>query len=163
MAHLRRWSALSILILLSFSSVMASSLKVNISGTVRVAAKCIINDNKPLEVNFGEVRIDKLDGYHYQQPLIFTLQCSNLPSQALKLQWRGAAASFDEKVLKTSKKDLGIKVITKLGKQLDINSAWLDFLWPEKPELLAVPVKANKSSLSTGVFTAAATLVVEIS
>lgn len=144
------------------NGVFASIFTVNISGSVMLPADCKINNGLPLDIKFGEMRIDKIDGNAYQQPITFTLECSNLPSNALKLQWQGAAAAFDSGALKTSAPGLGIAFLNVSGKRLNINSQWITFNYPAVPVLTAVPIRDKNSVLSGGSFSASAALVVEI-
>ncbi|KTS32012.1 fimbrial protein [Pantoea dispersa] len=157
-----RYFIFTFLCLVLLSDALASSFSVNISGNVMVPADCKINNGMPISVNFGDVRTDKIDGKAYQQPVSFTLSCTNLPSNALKLQLQGNAASFDSGALRASVSGLGIAFFKSNAERLNINTSWVNFTYPALPVITAVPVKDKSSSLTGGSFTSAATLAVEL-
>ncbi|MEX2941266.1 fimbrial protein [Serratia fonticola] len=117
---------------------------------------CTINDDRPIEVDFGDVMTTRVDGSNYLKPIEYTLNCTNLKNNAMKLQLKGVSASFDGKLLKTTKQGLGIGLLQGSSK-MSINS-WLNFTYPNKPELWAVPVQQGGVTLSGGEFTAGATM-----
>ncbi|RYC43420.1 exotoxin [Pectobacterium zantedeschiae] len=119
-----------------------------------VAPSCTINDGKPIEVNFGDVVTTRIDGSRYRKPVDYTLSCPGGGSNALKLQVQGAAAAFDNRVLQTTNPGLGI------GLQHDSDSipvnSWVDFTYPDRPKLWAVPVSQPGVTLTPGEFSASA-------
>lgn len=137
--------------------MLQAATTVTVKVTVMAPPPCVINDNKTIEVAFGEVMTTRVDGSNYKMPVDYSLSCSGQSKNAMKLQVQGNGAAFDGKVLKTAEKTgLGIQLLQSSGK-LAINS-WLNFTYPKAPELWAVPVKQSGVTLSGGVFTAAATL-----
>lgn len=136
-----------------------SSSTIQIKVTV-VAPPCTINDNKAIEVEFGDVMTTRVDGNTYRRmPVNYTLSCKSGASNAMKLQVQGTGASFDGKLLKTSNAALGIK-LQHGAAPFSVNT-WLSFTYPNKPELWAVPVKQNGVTLAGGEFTAGATMNVD--
>ncbi|OAH32768.1 fimbrial protein [Serratia marcescens] len=168
-AAVRRWGAGSLgalgvacALALPAGPVQADSSSVTVTVKVTVVAPpCIVNNNDPIEVNFGDVLTTRVDGHTYRQPVEYNLDCPNVSSSALKLQVRGTGAGFDSTVLATNEQPvLGIELQQGNGSKLKVND-WLNFTLPDKPVLYAVPVKQAGATLGTGAFSAAATLAVD--
>ncbi|WP_080695290.1 fimbrial protein [Pantoea ananatis] len=138
--------------------VMAAMATVTVKVTVVAPPPCVINDDRPVEVEFGDVMTTRVDGSNYRRPVNYTLSCTGT-SNAMKLQVKGNGAAFDVTVLQTSKTGLGIKLLQGDSK-LAVNS-WLNFTYPNKPELWAVPVKQAGATLTGGEFSAGATMAVD--
>ncbi|MGL5387399.1 MAG: fimbrial protein [Serratia sp. (in: enterobacteria)] len=140
-------------------TVALANTTVNFSVTVIDPPPCKINDGNDVSVNFGtDVLITRVNGENYKQPVPYNLTCVPEPSSnALKLQFTGQAAGFDS-ALATSNSNLGIKLLHG-DTVLPINS-WLNFTWPAAPEINAVLVKRPGSTLSPGVFSGVATMLV---
>ncbi|CAI1043204.1 fimbrial protein [Serratia fonticola] len=134
----------------------ANTATVTVKVTVVVPPQCTINDNRPIEVEFGDVITTRMDGNSYRMPVNYTLGCTGAYFNAMKLQVQGEGASFDWTVLKTTKTGLGIK-LQQGSNKLAINS-WLNFTYPNQPELWAIPVKQGGATLTGGEFTAGATM-----
>nr|WP_273974773.1 fimbrial protein [Serratia ureilytica] len=135
------------------------SATVTVKVTVMAAPACVVNDNNPIEVEFGDVLTTRVDGSNYRRPVVYDLTCDGATSNAMKLQVRGTGAGFDATVLGTAEQPaLGIELQQGSGK-LAVND-WLNFSYPDKPQLYAVPVKQAGATLTTGTFSAAATLAV---
>ncbi|AYM92493.1 fimbrial protein [Serratia sp. 3ACOL1] len=137
----------------------AATSTVTIKVTVLKPPSCTINDNRPIEVEFGDVMTTMVDGDNYLMPVHYTLSCTDATSNAMKLQLQGSGASFDGSVLKTTKTGLGIK-LQRGSNKLAINN-WVNFTYPNQPELWAIPVKQSGATLTGGEFTAGATMKVD--
>lgn len=139
----------------------ADSPKVMVTVKVTVVAPppCVINDDRPIEVDFGDVLTTRVDGNNYRLPIDYTLTCTDASSNAMKLQIRGNGAAFNPAVLQTDQPALGI-ALQKDGSMLAVND-WLKFTYPDKPQLYAVPVKQAGAILKVGGFSAAATFTVD--
>jgi len=125
-----------------------------------VATPCVINDNQAITVEFKNLVASRVDGNNYRMPVEYTLDCKDAASSAVKLQVLGTPAEFDSRLLQTSNPSaLGIQLLNGATK-FPVNS-WLNFTYPNKPELWAVPVKADGVTLSPGEFAATATMKVE--
>lgn len=135
------------------------SATVTVKVTVVVPPPCVINDDRPIEVVFGDVMTTRVDGDNYKMAVNYTLSCTSAPSNAMKLQVKGTGAAFDATVLQTNKAGLGIELRQGDGK-LAVND-WLNFTYPNKPELWAVPVKQSGATLTGGEFSAGATMAVD--
>lgn len=129
---------------------------VTVSVTVVQPPPCTINDDQPIEVDFGDVMTTRVDGINYRMPVNYALSCSNASSNAMKLQVNGSGASFDSTLLRTNKTGLGIE-LRQGNNKLPVNR-WLSFTYPQKPELWAIPVKQSGTTLTGGEFTAGATM-----
>jgi len=140
--------------------LMASAATtVTVKVTVVAPPPCIINGDKAIDVDFGsELLTTKIDGTNYIKTVDYTLECKDNTSNAMKMQVQGSATTFDTSALQTNMKDLGVALKAN-GTALAINN-WLNFTYPDKPVLQAVPVKRAGSTLSGGDFVAAATLMV---
>lgn len=130
----------------------------NLHGTL-VVPSCVVNDNKTIDVDFGDVMTTRVDGKNYRKQVSYTLTCEDGVSKALKLQVGGTAAAFDGSLLNTSASGLGVRVQNG-SSNLPVNS-WVKFTWPDKPALWVVPVKKSGVILAGGRFSATATLKVE--
>jgi type 1 fimbria pilin len=139
-------------------AVAANSATVTVTVKVTVVAPppCTINDDRPIEVEFGDVLVPQIDGSNYRMPVNYTLSCESGSSNAMILQVAGNGASFDGTVLGTNKTGLGVALLRGDSKQA-INS-WMNFTYPNKPELWAVPVKQGGATLTGGEFSAGATM-----
>lgn len=141
-------------------SVAVASSTVTMRATIIVPA-CTINGSRPVDVDFGDVSTDRVNGVNYAQPLNFTLNCTGLTSPALKVQLTGTGAVFDSTSLRTSVTDLGVAFTDAAGNRMALNADWLNFTYPSLPVVKAVPVMRPGGTLPAGGFTAAATLVIE--
>lgn len=134
----------------------AGSATVTVKVTVVAPPPCVINDDRPIEVEFGDVMTTRVDGDNYKMPVNYMLSCPGAPSNAMKLQVKGTGAAFDSTVLQTNKTGLGIE-LRQGDSKLAVNG-WLNFTYPNKPELWAVPVKQRGATLTGGEFSAGATM-----
>lgn len=144
-----------------FSPLLPAATKVTVKVTVIEAPPCVINNNQTIEVNFGNVMTNRVDGSNYEQTLYYTLSCTGNSSNALKMQIVGtqAGSGFTSNVLQTDAAGLGI-ALKSGGSAMPLNS-WTNFTYPTLPVLTAVPVKGTGASLSGGAFSASATMRVE--
>ena len=136
-----------------------ASTTVTVKVTVIAAPSCIINDNRPIEVNFSDVITTRVDGSNYRMPVPYSLSCSAETSNAMKLQIQGNVADFDNTVLQTNKTELGIE-LQQDDSKVAVNH-WLNFTYPNQPQLWAVPVKQSGATLTGGEFSATATMKVD--
>ncbi|CAN7539268.1 fimbrial protein [Pseudomonas solani] len=150
---------------LLFAAMAQHSLTASAADNMKFTGKlveppsCTISGGKPIEVAFGDVRTDQVDGTNFKKTVDYGLKCQNADNKALKLSINGTAAPFDAAVLTTSAADLGIKLYLD-DAALEVNKK-RDFTYPKAPVLAVVPVKKSGSTLKAGDFTAAATLKVE--
>jgi type 1 fimbria pilin len=138
------------------AAVAANSATVTVKVIVVVPLPCTINGDRPIEVEFGDVITTRVDGSNYKMPVNYTLSCTGNSSNAMTLQVQGSGAAFDGTVLQTNTTGLGIE-LRQGDSKLAVNSL-LNFTYPNKPELWAVPVKQSGVTLTGGEFTAGATM-----
>jgi len=139
----------------------ASTSIVNITGIVQAMANCTVNNGNPVNIEFGNVATDQVNGANYSKPINFTLYCTGLPSPALKVRLTGTGAAFDSTSLSTSVSNLGIAFTDRSGNRMALNTTWQNFNYAAQPVVNAVPVMRAGATLPTGGFTASATLVIE--
>lgn len=123
---------------------------------------CSVNGNKPVEVDFGEVMTTSINGKDYRRQLVeYTLDCKGKGAwTAMRLQVSGKVG-FDNTALGTSIDGLAIRFQKgQGGDTLPVNK-WLNFTYPNKPELWAVPTMEPGATLKAGAFSASATLSVD--
>lgn len=77
----------------------------------------------------------------------------------MKLQVQGTGATFDDEVLQTGVPELGIRL--QYGTETLPVNTWVNFIYPNKPDLWAVPVKQAGATLPAGDFTAVATMKID--
>jgi len=155
----REKATLTLMLFSAFSPSYAFNLNVNVSATI-MDPPCIINGNRPISVNFGnDILISRINGYNYEQPITYTLDCAAATSNLLKMQLKGSSTSFDSTLLTTNKVNLGIELRSN-GSKLAVNN-WLNFTNPARPVLTAVLIKNAAIAPTGGVFSASSTLVVE--
>ncbi len=132
----------------------------NMRGTL-VVISCSINNDQPLEVNFGDaVGVKKLDGIRYKQPLPVEIKCSRAPGDLLNLSFTGTASNFEPTALATQNTDLGIRLLMndtpiKINHLLPIDET-------DMPQFHAVPVKRDGANLSSGKFSTMTTLAITL-
>lgn len=137
----------------------ASSSMVQIKVVVVSPPPCTINGDRVIDVNFGsDVVTNRVNGANYLQVVDYTLECSSSASNAMKLQIQGTPTAFDSGALQTNISNFGIALRAN-SLPLKIND-WVNFTYPNKPLLEAVPVKRAGVTLAGGDFSAGATLMV---
>lgn len=147
-----------------FSHAETASTEIRISGTVQAGSGCVINNNQPIIVEFGEMQIDDvIDGLHSKY-FQFDIDCPGLDFGApIKLQFRGKEFSYypGSGFLDTSKDYLFIN-ITRANTTMRVNQTWLSMIQPDSPTFSAKLGVYENARPTTGEFNATATVVVEI-
>ena len=142
------------------SLAQAASMMVKVTVTIVAPPPCVINDNNLIEVKFGnDVMTSRIDGSYKKQRVVYSVECKDAPTNAMKIKIQGTGASFDSDVLRTNNNDLGVALLRN-GNRQPINR-WVNFSYPYMPTLEAVPVKQAGATLSGGAFSAGATMMVE--
>lgn len=133
--------------------------EIHITGKVVLPPPCTVNNDKPVNVEFGNVRTDLIDGSSYDiQPIPLTVTCTANPSDQLQLSLQGISFGENTAALVTSTAGLGLMIRLNHA-PLDINS-WVNITNGDEFDLIAVPIKMAGKKLETGEFTATATLVI---
>lgn len=162
----RQYGGLALLLILGCGGVMPAqaaqvgdSLAVNFHGTLK-KKPCRIDNDRDIEVHFGNVGINKVDGQRYLQPVPYTLTCDEVnASWTLMLSLKGTVAGFETTALKTNATGLGIRIL-KDGKPMEINKP-VAISYTSPPTLQAVPVQQSGVTLPEQDFSATATLMAE--
>jgi len=133
---------------------------ITISMTVLEPPPCTINDGRTIEVDFGEIVASDLLNDAISRPIDLNLLCSSMSKNQLRLQIQGTPDEDYPGYLLASYSPIAIK-FTSNGQVLPINS-WLNFSWPDAPELrVATFHKPNWLVQGGASFSASATLRVE--
>lgn len=120
---------------------------------------CHINDDQLVEVHFGKIGINKINGENYLQKIDYTITCDgDDPVDDMMLSVNGAVSVFDTAALQTNIQDLAIRLYEN-GKPLEINKP-ITIDPAHRPELTAVPIKRTDTDITTGDFKVIATLLV---
>lgn len=154
------WPMLSLSAVCSLVVSANASANLAFSGILVAPPVCTINNGNTITIDFKDVGVNKVDGVNYRKPVNYTIECagSTLPWEML-LTVKGTATSFDPAAVQSSVADLGIHILQD-GKAFNLNTPMV--ISPSAPPVLeAVPVKSLGSTLSSGSFNAAATLLAE--
>ncbi|MDW5500123.1 fimbrial protein [Pseudomonas lundensis] len=146
---------------ISFAASAADQgTRVNITATVVAPPPCVINEGRTIDVDFGKVGVNRIDGTRYMQRLNYSIKCEFLDNtRQLKMKIMGTGAAFDAHVLNSNISGLGIKLLAD-GKAFNINTP-LSIDYTKPPTLDAVPVKSSALALKDGDFTSGATMLVD--
>ncbi|QLR78162.1 fimbrial minor subunit StfF [Citrobacter freundii] len=144
----------------SFAAQAADNIKFH--GTLISPPNCTISNGKTIEVAFGNVLINKIDGTRYMQDVPYEITCDSAvrdDSMAMTLTLSGSGTDFNQAAVSTSVQGLGIELRQgdkpfTLGSTITVNES-------ARPVLKAVPVKKSGVALTEGDFDAAATLQVD--
>lgn len=161
-ANLRRYlPGCGLAVLVSFGSQVQAATTINVTVTIVAPPPCIINNNKLIEVEFGDdVIATRIDGSYKKRPVVYSFECKNAPSNAMKIQIKGTQGTgFASHVLRTDRAGLGVALLRN-SKPQPINT-WVNFLSPNQPEFEAALVKQDGTTLRGGRFSAGATMMVE--
>ncbi|HEY1847470.1 MAG TPA: fimbrial protein [Buttiauxella sp.] len=142
-----------------YSQTVSAKSDVKFHGSL-YEISCVVNNDNPIDVAFGNVGVNKIDGIQYTQPVPVDITCDGSYSGEFSLYVKGTAADFDDSAVQTDVPDLSIRIMQD-GSRIQINKPII-VSSAHPPALTAVPINRPGSSLSEGVFKATATLVVEI-
>ncbi|WPU21981.1 fimbrial protein [Cedecea neteri] len=138
---------------------VGDSHAVSFHGTLK-KKPCHISGDRDIEVHFGNVGSNKVNGQKYMQPVPYTLTCDEInASWTLMLSVKGTVAGFESSALKTNVNGLGIRILQN-GKPMEINKA-MAIANARPPVLQAVPVQQSGVTLPEQDFSATATLMAE--
>lgn len=152
---------LNAILLLTNWSVIASTTNstVKVQVTLIKQPECVVNEHNSLDIDFGEIIASKIDGVNYLTKINYTISCTNIVSNALKIKLLGTASKFDPSAFETNMEDLGIAL--KANNSPVIVNDWINFEYPNLPILHVVPVKSKNAVFTGGGFHAGATLLVD--
>lgn len=131
---------------------------VYVTGTLVDAPQCTVNGNNKIDVDFGDDLITRLvDGVNYRTQIIYTMSCTSLAQQGLTLTINGTDAGFGSGLLRTGKDGLGIRLYK--GTTAITPGQAINFTYGSPPELYAVPVAKDNTTLTAGTFSGSGTMV----
>ena len=147
-------------LLISVTSQAAENLQ--FSGTLVAPPICTVNNEETIEIDFGNVAIDRINGSNYTELVGLFIYCDSVRqdnSIAMTLSFGGTPTDFDPAAIETDVEGLGIEIRQNdkplnIGDVLVVNELAI-------PMLEAVPVKKNGASLPIGDFEAWGTIKVE--
>lgn len=134
----------------------ATTAIVTVKVVVMAPPPCVINGDRLIEVEFGDVMTTRVDGNNYRIPVDYTLSCTGASSRMMKMKMAGIGATFDGSVLMTTTAGLGLQ-LQQGDRKLPLNT-WQNFVYPLTPRLWVVPVKQSGVALKGGEFYAGATM-----
>lgn len=125
-------------------------------GTLIEPPPCQVNNGTDIDVPFGQIGVNTVDGVNHRQTVNYILNCTAGPAWSMTLTLIGPAAAFERATLQTNIAEMGIKLYQN-GQAFELSTPInID---PEHPPLLeAVPVKKPGTELKEGPFGVAATL-----
>jgi len=145
----------------AWSSPALADAQIIFSGTLIDSPTCEINNNQRIDVPFGDDLITtRVDGVNYKKEIEYTLNCEQAASNAMRMTIKGTTAPFGSGLLTTNKTGLGIQLYVNTTTALTLGSG-VNFMYPGKPVLHAVPVAQDNKTLTAGSFTGSATMVIE--
>lgn len=148
--------------LCSLTAKGEGDVDINFRGTLVVPPPCIINGDKPIELNFGVVDSSKIDNSAYKKTIIpYSLTCTDSMSTSLRMQIKGIGTSFDSSILKTSQEDMGI-LLMRGSNRVPLNT-WVNIDSNSPPNLVAIPYLRSDQRVfvKAGDFTATAAMQVD--
>lgn len=144
----------------SWSLVQATE-NMNFRGTLLEYPPCEINGGQPVEIDFGEVGINKIDGENYSQTFKIIYDCQGA-STAKILRYQGNVTAFDAAAVQSNIENFGIRLAHRTPdggvSPLTVGSTLLLAADVGSSTFVVTPVKKSGAELLEGAFTAGATL-----
>lgn len=138
-----------------------ADVSLNIKGVVLMPPPCVVNAAGTLNISFGNgLKTTEINGVNYEKAVPYTVTCGPQPTNLMTLKLTGTGTGFDASALRTSKGDLGIRLLIE-GVAWPLNTT-VNFTHPTLPVVKAVLIKKTGSTLVGGSFSASATLVVAL-
>lgn len=156
------WPGMILAMVVCQSAVAEQNTAVITVNVTINASPCEINNNQNIDVDFGDnvITTDVAKGI-VEKDVNYTLDCTSADqSKTLVMRISGMGASFDDKSLKTSIPELGIKMKAD-GVDYPVNTDLVLATSSTKPALKALLVQQAGAHLPTGGFTAGATMTVD--
>ena len=135
------------------------------TGTLLAPPACTISDKGGrMDVRFGNLAINRIDGVQYRRAIPYQLNCPGANTNTtwrMRLTLKGNHTEFDPAALQSSVPDLGIRVMFGNDKLMPEQTRLVQINPSAVPLLEAVPVKLTDSELPGIDFTASALLLAE--
>lgn len=138
------------------------SVVYNFQGKFMVTSPCTVSNDKVMDIPFGNIGVNKVDGINFMQTIPYTVDCQGAPdSSPLNLTVSATPVSFDDAAITTSAPGLGIQIQAN-DQPMKLNQPLVTTLGAVASlALKAVPVKDPAKELTGQAFTATATLTAE--
>ncbi|MEE4412062.1 MULTISPECIES: fimbrial protein [unclassified Serratia (in: enterobacteria)] len=146
-----------------FSLQILADSDVRFFGTLLSNPPCTINGGQPIEIDFGEVGVNKVDGQNYAQPFRVIYECEGVSTDKV-LRYLGAATAFDKAAVQSNIPEFGIRLQHQkdgITAPFDVGSTLAIPSYLGASDFIATPVKKTGVELQEGAFAAAATLQLE--
>lgn len=147
----------------AWADQIGDKLMYTFKGQFILSSPCKVNDDKVLEVPFGNIAIDNIDGIQYKKIIPYTVDCQGATDDSpLSIKVIATAVSFDNNAaIATNVDGLGIEIQAN-GLPMPLNKPLLTTLSDlSSLELTATPVKDSDAVLTEQAFSAGATLTVD--
>ncbi|WON78396.1 fimbrial protein [Serratia sp. UGAL515B_01] len=142
----------------AFASV--GGLSLSFSGRVFAPAPCKINNDETINIPFGKISINKIDGKNYAITKILSITCDAGTLAPLQLQIQGEGVISRANVLQTNIKNLGVALYNAGSSQGIQLNQFFNIARDTSFSLQLIPVKINDTAdISEGGFVATATIV----
>ncbi|CAI1194988.1 fimbrial protein [Serratia liquefaciens] len=160
-----RYYVLGSLLLLSGTAyaITQTSTNVTYSGTLLDALPCAINGGQPIEIDFGDVGVNKVNGQNYAQTFTVMYECENTSTDKV-LRYLGAATTFNSAAVQSNIPGFGIQLQHQKDGAITLFDVGSTLTIPPDlmaSQFIATPVKNAGAELQEGSFTSAATLQLE--
>ncbi|MEI9743869.1 MULTISPECIES: fimbrial protein [Enterobacter cloacae complex] len=146
--------------MLSGTSILASE-NMNFRGTLLEYPPCEINGGQPVEIDFGEMGVNKVDGENYARSFTLTYNCEGASTDKI-LRYLGSVTEFDPAAVQSNFADFGIRLSHRTPEgvvtPLTVGSTLLIAANNDRSTFVATPVKKSGAVLQEGAFNAGATL-----
>lgn len=131
-----------------------------VKGTVNRPPPCVINMGNVIDVNFGEVLINRIQGDYYTVNVDYGLDCSAADNNMLTMSVSGLKASFGADLIETDVKNLGIRINNSQG-AMQLTKAYPFDPHQGKVPITATLVKNGNVALVAGGFKATAMMTID--
>lgn len=133
----------------------------NFRGTLLESPPCEINGNQPVEIDFREVGVNRIDGVNYARTFTLSYDCEGARTDMI-LRYLGNVTVFDPSAVQSNIPDFGIRLAYQTQKgevtPLAVGSSLQIASDVRISTFVATPVKKARAELQAGAFTAGATL-----
>ncbi|HFF8948033.1 fimbrial protein [Serratia marcescens] len=157
-------SALTLAVAVVSGASLQAAENMSFRGTLLEYPPCEINGGQPVEVNFGDVGVNKIDGEGDAQTFSITFDCEGTGTNKL-LRYLGNAASFDSAAVQSNIPNFGIRLAHRSREGIisafEVGSTLPIASYAGSSTFIATPVKKAGATLQEGAFTAGATLQLE--
>ncbi|WP_163333705.1 fimbrial protein [Enterobacter bugandensis] len=153
--------ALVIAVTPAFNSLVLASENMSFKGTLLETPPCEINGGQPVEIDFGEVGVNKINGENYSRTFVLTYECEG-PGTDKLLRYVGNATAFDSAAVQSNIADFGIRLAHRTSEGIttpfEVGSTLPISAQIQSSVFVATPVKKMGAKLPEGAFFAGATL-----